>query len=79
MLLGEKENAAQYLRAFDVFILPSLKEGAPFVLLEAMAAELPIIATDVGNISEMLKDYQNKTIIPPANVGAAIEAMLKKI
>lgn len=79
LLLGEKENAAQYLKAFDVFVLPSVKEGAPYVILEAMAAELPIVATDVGNVSEMLKDYQNKIIIQPANVEALAGAILEKI
>lgn len=40
-------EASKYLRAFDIFILPSIKEGMPYVLLEAAAAELPIVATDV--------------------------------
>jgi len=79
ILLGEKENAAQYLRAFDLFVLPSVKEGAPYVILEAMAAGLPIIATDVGNVNEMLKDYPNKTMIPPANIEALAKAVLEKI
>jgi glycosyltransferase involved in cell wall biosynthesis len=78
-LLGEKENAAQYLKAFDVFVLPSVKEGAPYVILEAMAAELPIIATDVGNISEMMKGYINKTIVPPADVEALVRAIEDKM
>ena len=44
-------EASRYLRAFDIFILPSIKEGMPYVLLEAAAAGLPIIATDaVENI-----------------------------
>ncbi|MFA5133262.1 MAG: glycosyltransferase [Patescibacteria group bacterium] len=78
-LLGEKENAAQYLKAFDLFVLPSIKEGAPYVILEAMAAGLPIVATSVGNISEMLKDYKDKIIIPPANTDVLAKAILKKI
>lgn len=40
-------EASKYLRAFDIFILPSIKEGMPYVLLEAAAAELPIVATNV--------------------------------
>jgi len=78
-LLGEKNDAAQYFKAFDLYILPSIKEGLPYVILEAMAAELPIIATDVGNISEMLRDYQNKIIIPPANVKMLVKAISEKI
>lgn len=65
ILLGERKDASQYLSAFDAFVMPSVKEGAPYAILEAMYAKLPIIATDVGSISEMLKNYQQKTIIPP--------------
>jgi glycosyltransferase involved in cell wall biosynthesis len=50
------DNAASYLKAFDIFVLPSLKEGLPYTILEAMAAGIPIIATRVGGIPEMLKD-----------------------
>ncbi|RJQ35854.1 glycosyltransferase [Candidatus Parcubacteria bacterium] len=44
--LGFVANASKYLKAFDVFLLPSIKEGMPYVLLEAMAAGLPILTTD---------------------------------
>ncbi len=47
LLPGFLENAAQYLKAFDIFLLPSIKEGMPYVLLEAAAAGLPIVTTDV--------------------------------
>ena len=66
-LLGEVFYAAQYLNAFDIFTLSSIKEGMPFVILEAMEAGLPIVATDVGNIQEMMEDYQNKIIVPSRN------------
>ena len=45
--LGFVENASRYLKAFDVFLLPSTKEGMPYVLLEAVAADVPIVATNV--------------------------------
>ena len=46
--------ASEVLRGFDVFTLPSLKEGLPYVLLEAKAAGLPIVANRVGGIGEIL-------------------------
>ncbi|MBU1290166.1 glycosyltransferase [Patescibacteria group bacterium] len=57
------ENAAAYLKAFDIFVLPSLKEGLPYTILEAMAAEVPIIATNVGGIPEIL----SLNLIQPKN------------
>ncbi len=57
-------NAGQYLKAFDIFILPSLKEGLPYTLLEAMAAQTPIIATQVGGIPEILKPNSGILIKP---------------
>jgi len=61
-LLGEIPNAAKYLKAFDVFVLSSVKEGLPYTILEAMAAGVPIVATAVGGVPEILKD--------PSNLGA---------
>lgn len=54
--LGYKPNASKYFKAFDGTIIPSRKEGFPFVALEAMQAEQPIIATNVGGIPEALQD-----------------------
>lgn len=53
-LLGITDDVPGWLAAFDVFVLPSRAESSPIALLEAMAAELPCIVTDVGDCREML-------------------------
>jgi glycosyltransferase involved in cell wall biosynthesis len=60
-------EAASYLKAFDVFVLPSIKEGLPYTILEAMLAEIPIIATEVGGIPEMIENKVNGLLIQPKN------------
>lgn len=56
LLIDEIKNASQFLKAFDIFVLPSLKEGFPYAILEAMFAEVPIIASRVGGIPEQIED-----------------------
>lgn len=58
-------DAAVYLKAFDVFVLPSLKEGFPFVILEAAAAEVPIIATRVGGVPEFIENQKTGLLVEP--------------
>ncbi len=72
-LTGEKENAAEAISEFDIFILPSVKEGFPYVILEAMSAGIPIIASEVGGIPEILKNVG--ALIPPKNPEAIAEAV----
>jgi len=59
----------------DVFILPSLHEGFPLTLLEAWAAKLPVIITNVGGISKICKNKENALIVPPKNSEAIAEAL----
>ena len=54
LLTGHQENSAAIMQAFHVFVLPSLYEGLPFSLLEAMALGIPIVATDIIGIREVL-------------------------
>jgi len=65
VLAGYMEDAHRYIKAFDIFTLTSLKEGLPFVLLEAAKAKLPIIATNVGGIPEIVSDMQTGMLIRP--------------
>jgi glycosyltransferase involved in cell wall biosynthesis len=64
-LVGFVENVADYLAAFDVFIFPSLHEGLGSVLLDAMDFGLPIVATNVGGIPEIVEDGVNGYLIEP--------------
>ena len=67
-IIGNLAPAAPYLKAFDIFALSSIKEGLPYTLLEAMSANLPIIATRVGGITEILEPANGpKTglVMPP--------------
>ena len=63
LLIGEYLNAASLLYAFDIFLLPSLKEGLPYALLEAGVAGLPVIATNVGGVPEIIEDMKSGIII----------------
>lgn len=67
-LLGRVTNAWQYVTGFDVFALPSAKEGFPWALLEAMAAKVPAVATAVGAVPEMLEDGVSGIICKPGDV-----------
>ncbi len=67
LLLGRLPDAWKYLRAFDLFVLPSLKEGFPWALLEAMAAKVPAIATRVGAVPEMIEDGVSGIICEPGD------------
>ncbi|MFO0764870.1 MAG: glycosyltransferase family 4 protein [Patescibacteria group bacterium] len=76
MLLGGKENASQYLAAFDAYALPSAKEGMPISLLEAMAASLSCIVTDVGAMRWMIEPDAG-LIIEAHNPESLARAMLR--
>jgi len=74
-LVGQLTDAFKYLSAFDIFILSSVKEGFPWALIEAMAAKLPIVATRVGAVPEIIEDGKNGLIVEPGDP----EAMAGKI
>lgn len=78
-LLGNVDNARTYLHAFDMFLLPSKKEGMPYAVLEAGAAELPSIASNVGGIPEIIEDGKNGLLIDPndhSTIVAALERLI---
>lgn len=76
-LAGHLPNAASYLKAFDVFVLSSTKEGMPWSILEASRAELPIVATKVGALPEMIRDTETGLLVSPGDASALAEAMAR--
>ncbi len=78
--LGFKKNATDYLPAFDVFVLPSVKEGMPYTILEALVYPLPIVATRVGALPELLLSSHHM-LVPPNDadtLGSALVVMHQK-
>ncbi|MEK7623731.1 MAG: glycosyltransferase [Patescibacteria group bacterium] len=74
-LVGFVPEAAQFLSAFDLFVLPSRKEGFPYAILEARVAGLPIIAAAVGGVTSLLENYPTATLVPPNDVQALSQAL----
>ncbi|HEY9481100.1 MAG TPA: glycosyltransferase family 4 protein [Candidatus Paceibacterota bacterium] len=62
-LLGHVENAASFLPAFDAFTLTSIKEGLPYTVIEAGFAGLPVVATNVGGVKEMIEDMKTGILV----------------
>lgn len=58
------------LSAIDIFVNPSLSEGLPISVMEAMAMQKPVVATDVGGTEDLVKDRENGFLIPPSDVSA---------
>lgn len=67
-LAGYLEHAAEYLKAFSIFVLPSVKEGLPYAILEAGVASLPVVATAVGGIPEIIEDMKSGVLIQAKHV-----------
>ncbi|HEX8948213.1 MAG TPA: glycosyltransferase family 4 protein [Dissulfurispiraceae bacterium] len=78
-LTGFTGSPFDVMNIFDIFTLPSLHEGIPMALLEAMAMGKPIIATGVGGIPEVVADRTDGLLIPPTDARAFASACLELI
>jgi len=65
--LGYKERAWEYIREFDLLVLPSLWEGFPNVVMEAMACSVSVIATKVSGVPELIEDGKTGFLVEPKN------------
>ncbi|MBI4456117.1 MAG: glycosyltransferase family 4 protein [Acidobacteria bacterium] len=63
--LGFQERVASFLRGCDIFVLPSLSEGLSSAILTAMAASLPVVASDIGGIPELVQHGLTGLLVPP--------------
>jgi glycosyltransferase involved in cell wall biosynthesis len=78
---GWSKGPQEYLRSFDVFAFPSRFEGFPLAVLEAMLAELPVVASDVGSVAEAVVHGETGLLVPaedPAALAAALGPLLEE-
>lgn len=73
---GARTDITNLMEAMDVFVLASIMEGFPNVLLEALAMAKPVVATRVGGIPELIESGQNGTLVPPRSGEALADAVL---
>lgn len=77
-IIFKKDDAAwKYLKAFDYFVLPSVKEGLPYTILEAGLARVPVIVSKVGGLPEIIAADKTGLLTTPANPLSLAEAMKK--
>jgi glycosyltransferase involved in cell wall biosynthesis len=73
---GSRSDVAEILRSLDLYVMPSLWEGLSLAMLEAMAAGLPVIISDVGGAAEVLGDGEFGVRVPPGDIAALARAVM---
>ena len=76
---GYRKDIPDIISALDIFVIPSVKEGLPMVLLEAMAAKKPVVASKVGAIPKVILDDSLGILVEPGNVSQLTQAILSLI
>jgi glycosyltransferase involved in cell wall biosynthesis len=79
MFTGHRDDVYDLMAAMDVFVLPSLSEGIPMVLLEAMALGTPIVASRVGGVPEIVEHEATGLLLPPGDPTALSDSCLRVI
>ncbi|WP_293147672.1 glycosyltransferase [Moritella sp.] len=79
LLFGFVESLSSYFNLFDVFVMPSITEGTPIALLEAMQAKIPCVVTNVGGMPHMLAHGDGGWIVPPKDPLALQIAISKSL
>jgi glycosyltransferase involved in cell wall biosynthesis len=75
IFLGYRDDIPQLMRISDTLVLPSLSEGVPNVIMEAAASGLPIIATNVGGVSQLISEGENGLLVKPKDIESLVNAM----
>jgi sugar transferase (PEP-CTERM/EpsH1 system associated) len=78
-LAGARTDIPQLLHTFSLFCLPSLAEGTPVSLLEAMACGLPVVASRVGGIPEVVTEGEHGYLVPPSDTEALATALARYV
>ena len=77
VMTGHRTDIPEMLAISDLFVLPSLGDALPTVLIEALASRTPIVATDVGGIPEIIEHNKNGLLVPPADSKMLASACLQ--
>ena len=77
--LGHSREVVKYYQASDIFVLPSYAEGMPNSLLEAMSCGLPVIASRIGGVVDVVEDGRSGILFEPGDVSGLTSAMIKLI
>ncbi len=75
----DSDAVRDWLHRFDIFVLPSDWEGLPISLIEAAAASLPVVATDVGGCPEVVRDGETGFLVPPRDPKAMADAISRLV
>lgn len=78
-LLGFRDDVERLLQGFDIFAMPSLSEGMPLSILEAMAARRVVVASAVGGIPEFIRTGENGLLVPAMDAGLLAKTLLEII
>ncbi|MGA1840810.1 MAG: glycosyltransferase family 4 protein [bacterium] len=76
---GFRNDIPNIIKSIDILVLPSINEGMPMVILEAMSASKPVVASNVGGIPEMIVDGETGYLVPPCDINRLAEALIRLV
>jgi glycosyltransferase involved in cell wall biosynthesis len=77
VFMGFRDDVHRVMRAFDLFVLPSLREGFSIATVQAMAAGVPVVATRSGGPETIVEDARTGVLVPPGDAAALADAVLR--